>query len=184
MDVPQKAGLSLLGVPVVGCDGDLAKLRGEYCDAAISIGGVGDADRRKRLHALASACGYGFPVIAHPKATLSGYADYGHGVFAGAGAIVNASCIIREMCILNSGCIVEHGCDVGAYAHVAPGAILCGGVQVGEGSHIGAGSVVMQGLRIGCGAIIGAGSVVTRDMPERAVAFGNPCRVARIKDST
>jgi maltose O-acetyltransferase len=34
-------------------------------------------------------------------------------------------------------------------------------------------------VRIGSGAVIGAGSIVTRDIPERAFAAGNPCRVIR-----
>ena len=37
----------------------------------------------------------------------------------------------------------------------------------------------MPGVRIGRNAVIGAGSVVTRDVPDNAVAVGNPCRVLR-----
>ena len=37
----------------------------------------------------------------------------------------------------------------------------------------------MPGTRIGRDAVIGAGSIVTRDVPERTVAVGNPCRVLR-----
>ena len=37
----------------------------------------------------------------------------------------------------------------------------------------------MPGIRIGRDAVIGAGSIVTRDVPERTVAVGNPCRVLR-----
>ncbi|WP_281256441.1 maltose acetyltransferase domain-containing protein [Vibrio gangliei] len=35
-------------------------------------------------------------------------------------------------------------------------------------------------VTIGDGAVIGAGSVVTKDIPENAIAFGNPCRVNKI----
>lgn len=39
--------------------------------------------------------------------------------------------------------------------------------------------VVLPGVTIGSNSVIGAGSVVSRDVPEWAVAAGNPCRVIR-----
>lgn len=48
---------------------------------------------------------------------------------------------------------------------------------VKESASIGAGSVINPGITIGKNAMIGAGSVVTRDVPDDAVAAGNPARV-------
>lgn len=45
---------------------------------------------------------------------------------------------------------------------------------------IGGGSTILKGVTIGRNSIIGAGSIVTKDIPENAVAVGNPCRVIRI----
>ena len=50
---------------------------------------------------------------------------------------------------------------------------------VKRGSSIGTSSTILCGVTIGEGAIIGAGSVVTKDVPDRAIAFGNPARVTR-----
>ncbi len=44
-------------------------------------------------------------------------------------------------------------------------------------ASIGAGSVINPGITIGENALIGAGSTVTRDVPDNAIAFGNPARV-------
>ena len=52
-------------------------------------------------------------------------------------------------------------------------------VRIGEDCWLGAGVIVLPGVTIGRGSVIGAGSVVTKDIPENAVAFGNPCRVVR-----
>ena len=37
----------------------------------------------------------------------------------------------------------------------------------------------MGGVTIGHNAVIGAGSIVTRDVPDNAIAAGNPARVLR-----
>ncbi len=54
-------------------------------------------------------------------------------------------------------------------------------VRIGEGSDIGAGSVILPGVTIGRGALIGAGSVVTKDIPDFAVAVGNPAKILRYR---
>jgi acetyltransferase-like isoleucine patch superfamily enzyme len=46
-----------------------------------------------------------------------------------------------------------------------------------RGCSIGANATILPGLTIGCWALIGAGSVVTRNIPDHALAFGNPAIV-------
>ncbi len=48
---------------------------------------------------------------------------------------------------------------------------------VEKGASIGANATILPGLRIGAHAMIGAGSVVTKDIPENAVAYGNPAKI-------
>lgn len=45
------------------------------------------------------------------------------------------------------------------------------------GAALGAGSIVIAGVSIGQWALVGSGSVVTRDLPDFALAVGNPARV-------
>jgi acetyltransferase-like isoleucine patch superfamily enzyme len=52
-----------------------------------------------------------------------------------------------------------------------------GGIKIGDGVWLGFGVIVLDGVSIGSGAIVGAGSVVTEDIPEKAIAVGNPARV-------
>ena len=44
---------------------------------------------------------------------------------------------------------------------------------------IGGNVIINPGVTIGNDVVIGAGSVVTKDIPDRVVALGNPCRVVR-----
>ncbi len=52
-------------------------------------------------------------------------------------------------------------------------------VHIGRNCWIGAGACILPGVTIGDDSVIGAGSVVTKDIPERTVAAGNPCRILR-----
>jgi UDP-2-acetamido-3-amino-2,3-dideoxy-glucuronate N-acetyltransferase len=49
---------------------------------------------------------------------------------------------------------------------------------VKRGASLGANSTVVCGHTIGCYAFIGAGAVVTRDIPDYALAVGNPSRIS------
>ena len=48
---------------------------------------------------------------------------------------------------------------------------------VKKGASIGANSTIVCGISIGEYAMIGAGSVVTKDIPDHALALGNPAKV-------
>ena len=50
---------------------------------------------------------------------------------------------------------------------------------VEQGASIGANSTILPGVTIGSGAMVGAGAVVTKDVPEKAVVFGNPAKIIR-----
>ncbi len=52
-------------------------------------------------------------------------------------------------------------------------------ITIGEDAFVGARAFVLPGVTIGRGAVIGACSVVTKDVPERVIAAGNPCKLIR-----
>lgn len=51
--------------------------------------------------------------------------------------------------------------------------------RVASFASIGSNATILGGVIIGSHAIVGAGAVVTRDVPDLAVAAGNPARVLR-----
>ena len=88
------------------------------------------------------------------------------------------------------------GITIGDYARIAANVQLisnnhdpydlnvltCKPVEIGDYAWIGAGATVLPGVRVGCHAVIGASSVVTKDVPDYAVAVGNPARVIKMLD--
>jgi len=42
--------------------------------------------------------------------------------------------------------------------------------------------IILPGVTIGRGAVVGAGAVVSKDIPDYAVAVGNPAKVVKFRD--
>lgn len=171
-------GRPVLGIPIVGTDADLPRLKEEgWTDAFITVGSVGNTAIRRRLYEKMKALGFHIPAVIDPTAVIAREVTLGEGCFIGKRAVINTGCRLGRCAIINTGAVAEHGCRVGDFVHVSPGAVLCGEVCVGDDSHIGAGAVVRQEINIGKGALVGAGSVVVKDIPDGVTACGNPCRV-------
>ena len=100
---------------------------------------VGD-NRTRKLMAETKDQEWG--VMIHPSAVVSPSAKIGVGTVIMAGAVVQANARIGRHCIINSCASVDHDAVVSDYAHIAPGAHLCGHVEVGEGALVGAGVCV------------------------------------------
>lgn len=52
-------------------------------------------------------------------------------------------------------------------------------IKIGDDVWLASNVTICGGVTIGNGSVIGAGSVVTKDIPERVLAAGNPCKVIR-----
>jgi len=109
--------------------------------------------------------------VVDPSAVISE-----HGVMIAANATINPLAKIGVGAICNTGCIIEHECMVGDFAHIGPGAVLCGNVKIGSQTFVGANAVIRQGISIGKNAMIGAGAVVVKDVPDNMTVVGVPAR--------
>lgn len=170
-------GTLLDGVPILGGDDQLARLRAEGWTAfAMGLGGAGNNAPRRRVYELALGAGLQPVTVIHPRAIVSPAAQIGPGAQILAGAIVNAGAVLGADVLINTGAIVEHDCVLGDHVHLASGACLCGGVIAGEGAHLGARCVVRQLVSIGAGALVAAGAVVVKEVPAGQQVAGVPAR--------
>ena len=133
----------------------------------------------KIRHRIVSSLDVEFGKAVHPTAIVSGKATIGNGTVVMQGAVIQSSSTIGQHVIINTGSTIDHDCEIGDFVHIAPGCNLCGNVTIGEGAMLGAGSIVIPGVKVGKWCVIGAGSVVTKDIPDRALASGNRCRVIK-----
>ena len=165
---------------IVGTDNDLTILyRQGWNNAFITVGSVGDTSVREKLFQIIKEIGFTIPCIIDTTSTVSKTARLGEGVYIGKKAIVNANSQIGDCSIINTGAIIEHDCTIGSFVHVSTGALLCGEVCVGHYTHIGAGTVIRQQIKVGCRSLIGIGSTVVKDIPDKVVAYGNPCCIKK-----
>lgn len=115
------------------------------------------------------------------------YCDYGSNITLGDKVFFNFNCVVLDVAPVLIGSRVLFGPAVQIYAATHPlsaserrtGLELGKRVEIGNDVWVGGGAIICPGVRIGARAVIGAGSVVTKDVPEGALAAGNPCRVIR-----
>ncbi|HYH23016.1 MAG TPA: acetyltransferase [Azospirillum sp.] len=189
-DVARAMGLTIVGIvaPDAPAWGGLPWLGGDEAVAGFNpadvvlINGTGAVRAqgpdglRRRLFDSFRTRGYRFATLVHPSTVIAPDVALEEGAQVFAGAVLQPGCRIGANAIVNTRAGIDHDTDVGAYAHIAPGATLCGGVIVGEGALVGAGATVLPGVRIGARAVLAGGAVATADVPDGATARGVPAR--------
>lgn len=61
-----------------------------------------------------------------------------------------------------------------------PDNVRVGSVCIGDNVFIGSSATILKGVNIGNGSVIASGAVVTQDIPDNAIAAGNPATVIKI----
>ena len=171
---PRPPAERVLGVPVLGGDEILPRLRAEgVAWAFVALGGNA---ARERIGAGLRAAGFRLATLAHPSAVVMPSARVGEGVVVMARVVVSAEARVDDLAILNTGAVVEHDNLIGVAAHVAPLAALAGNVRVGARALIGVGSAIRPGVSVGEDAVVGAGSAVVADVAAGTLVGGVPAR--------
>ena len=93
---------------------------------------------------------------------------------------------------IGSGVMIAPGCALYSYDHGFSSDLPIrkqplqsrGSIIIEDEAWLGFGAIILGGVRIGKGAVIGAGSVVTHNVPDGAIAAGNPARVIKMRDET
>ncbi len=160
IDIKEKIGEKVLGYKIIASDEDLKLLLKEYQYVFISLGQIGNCEKRKELFKKCKNLGFSFPKIISPYAYVSRYSIIGEGTIVMHGAIINAGAKIGNNCIINSKALIEHDAEIEDNCHISTGAIINGGVKVKECSFIGSNATTKQYITIPKNSFIKAGSIV------------------------
>ncbi len=84
---------------------------------------------------------------------------------------------------INCNCSLSHDVTLENHVTLSPSVTICGSVTLKDNSYIGSNTTIRENLTIGKNSIVGMGSNVTKDVPDNVVAYGNPCKVQRVKEA-
>lgn len=115
------------------------------------------------------------------------HCDYGYNIEVGENFFANYNLTILDVGKVTIGCNAQIAPNVSIYTAGHPihpelrntGYEYGIPITIGDNVWIGGNTVILPGVTIGDNVVIGAGSVVTKNLPDDAVAAGNPCRVLR-----
>jgi sugar O-acyltransferase (sialic acid O-acetyltransferase NeuD family) len=175
-----KWGMTLLGKPILGSDEALPKLLSEGVTHAIIA--AGDPHLRCRLRELVTGFGFELANAIHPSAVISPGVMLGKGVVVLAGSVLSDNPIVEDNVWVGLAATITHDTRIGRDSLIGGRSAVGAEVDVGERAVVGWGCIVGPRRRIGCDASVGFGSNVVRDIPERAIAVGNPAQVIKYRD--
>ncbi len=89
---------------------------------------------------------------------------------------IHCNCYVAQLTVIEDDVFLAPGVLCANDPH--PICVDClRGPTIRRGARIGIGAVLLPGVEVGAFALVGAGAVVTKDVPPRAVVYGNPARV-------
>lgn len=177
-DDPNRAGSSIMGIPVLGGIADARRYTGHAF-----INGIGSPRsylNRKSIIARAGVRDEDFVSVVHRSSFVSRSATLGHGIAVLPNVAVASNVRIGNHVTILPGTVVNHDAILGPYCCIASGVCVSGAVRVGSSCYLGSNCAIMEGVTIGDGSLIGMGAVVRRDVPPGTVMVGNPARVLRM----
>lgn len=117
-------------------------------------------------------------------AVFSNRVEIGDRSGIGINAYIAGKCIIGNDVMMGPNCSIfprNHRIDDVTIPMDAQGFDKEKPVHIGDDVWIGSNVIILPGVKIGSHSVIGAGSVVTKDVPEWAIAVGNPAKVKKYR---
>lgn len=180
--IKEDVGKYMYGYQIIGTNSDIDDIFTRNSDLTgyfLTIGTLKNAnmkareDMYKRLDTKYRAIN-----IIHPNAIVSKHAVIGNGNIFEAYTKVANGAVVGSHCIINSFSAVNHDQTIGNNVLIA-GNVSMAGLRIGENTIIADGASIGFKKSVGKNCVIGDGAVVTKDIPDNAIAYGNPAKVIR-----
>jgi sugar O-acyltransferase (sialic acid O-acetyltransferase NeuD family) len=171
-----KHGTEFFGIPVIGGCEAISKLAGQDVGFVSLITGSTKA-RYETGQAIVTAGGT-LTNFIHPTVDLT-LTRWGVGNYIQEAVITQAEVSVGDNCSIHMGAVIGHESTIGNSVFIAHAVSVSGCCNIGDGTFIGTNATLLPRVTIGKWCTIGAGSVVTKDVPDYAVAVGNPAKIIK-----
>lgn len=178
---PARHGQALCELPILGADEMLPELRRRGVSHAVVA--AGEPGLRRRLAALLRELDFELANVIHPHAFLAPEVQLGCGIIVLPGAVLMDNPLIGDNVFIGQAVSIGHDVVIGRDCLVGGRSAIGADVVVGESVLIGWASIVGPRHHVGTGAVIAPGANVMSDVPENAVAAGNPARVVQLREA-
>jgi len=118
----------------------------------------------------------------------------GHHLSVWSNSIIDYGCKIGNNVKIHNNCYIAQFTTIEDDVFIGPGVVTANdrypvsknleGPIIKRGAKIGVNVTLLPGVTIGEYALIGAGAVVVKDIPPKAIAYGNPAEVKRYENTT
>lgn len=177
-DDPDKSGTKLVDLDIVPYEW-LQNYKKEDVELILAIGEPAVKDK---VFGKVESDGYTVTNLIYPGTRIMHGAKLGKGIVIQNDNAVPPMSVIGNNVLIQGHTVLGHGVRFDDNVVISSLAFVGGDTYIGKDTYIAPHSCLRNGLHIGSGAVIGMGSVVTKDIPDNAVAFGNPCEVKRINE--
>lgn len=178
---PARHGQMLCGMPILGSDDMLPDLKRQGVSHAVIA--AGEPRLRRRLALLLQEHGFELANVIHPHAFLAPEVRLGRGVVVLPGTVMMDNPAIADNVFIGQAATIGHDAVVGRDCLIGGRSAIGADVMIGEAALIGWAAIIGPRHRIGTGAVIASGANVMSDVPEHAVAAGNPARVVKMREA-
>ncbi len=142
--------------------------------------GLGDPETRSRVFEEYKAKGATFETLIHPSAYKSSSGIISEGGILCPFSFLGSCSFMEQNCLVNIYSSVGHDCHIGSHCVMSPYATINGHVTLKSQVFLGTKAIVTKGYKLGTNSKISAASVVYNDVPDNAIAFGNPARMKNL----
>ncbi len=174
LDIPDKIGITILGIPVIGTDSDIPNLIRKCRNFLISVGQIKSSVKRYAIYDLVKKNNGKLPVVISKRAYVSPLAFIDEGTIIMHNALINAKARIGKNCIINTGALIEHESIIEDFCHISTQAVVNGQVTIGKNSFLGSNSMIANNISLPDNIIVAAGACVLKAPQETGTYFGNP----------
>ena len=121
--------------------------------------------------------------LVHPSSYISENCSIGNGSVVMPLSVINSFTKIGKGVIVNTRSSLDHDNNITDFASIAPGVTTGGNVKIGERTAISIGATIKNNIEIGSDSIIGACSYLNKDIGDNIIAYGNPAKFVRKRET-